>query len=94
MIHPIRNWLSRHKDPANFWIHMLGIPATIAAIPLAATGRWALAGTFLAAGYALQFLGHAVEGNRSGEELLIRRLLGMEGSQPKTKGPRRKRRTV
>jgi uncharacterized membrane protein YGL010W len=94
VIHPVRNWLTRHKNPANFWIHMLGIPATIAAVPLAITGRWGLAVTFFIAGYALQFLGHAVEGNRSGEELLVRRLLGKEDSQPKAKKQRRKRKTA
>jgi len=29
-----------------------------------------------AAGYALQFVGHLIEGNRSGEEMLLRRLFG------------------
>jgi uncharacterized membrane protein YGL010W len=96
MIHPIRNWLSRHRNPANFWIHMLGIPATIAAVPLAAAGRWAMAGAFFVAGYALQFLGHAVEGNRSGEAMLIRRLLRLDGdggTARTTRPARRKRRS-
>ena len=75
--HPLRNWLSRHRHPGNFWLHMLGIPATLAAVPLAVTGHWVVAASLFAAGYALQFIGHAVEGNASGEELLLRRL--MEG---------------
>jgi len=29
------------------------------------------------AGYALQLIGHVVEGNRSGEERVIRKLLGL-----------------
>ena len=29
-----------------------------------------------AGGYALQFIGHFVEGSRSGEEILVRRILG------------------
>lgn len=75
MIHPLRNWLSRHRHPLNFWLHMLGIPATLVAIPLAVTGSWAAAACLFVAGYALQFIGHAIEGNASGEEMLFRRLL-------------------
>jgi hypothetical protein len=75
---PFGRWLDRHHHPANFWIHMLGIPLTIAAIPLAATGRGLWAILLFVLGYALQFTGHAIEGNRSGEELLLRRLLGKD----------------
>ena len=70
----IRNWFARHRNPTNLALHAVGIPATILAIPLAATGRWVLAAGMLVCGYALQLLGHVVEGNRSGEENLIRKL--------------------
>ncbi len=76
MLHPIRNWLARHRRPANFWLHMAGIPATVAAIPLAVLGYLLPAAALFVGGYALQFIGHAVEGNRSGEEMLLRRLIG------------------
>jgi hypothetical protein len=36
-------------------------------------------------GYALQFLGHLIEGNRSGEEMLVRRLAGRFASGQKQK---------
>jgi len=71
----IRNWLSRHRHPVDFWLHMLGIPLTILAIPLAIGTFYLLAASLFVAGYALQFMGHAVEGNRSGEGMLLRRLL-------------------
>ncbi len=40
-------------------------------------------------GYALQFIGHIIEGNISGEEMLIRRLLRMKVENIPTK-PRKK----
>ena len=36
-------------------------------------------------GYALQFIGHIIEGNRSGEEMFVRRLLRVEGGNISTK---------
>ena len=73
---PISNWRKRHRNPANFWLHMVGIPACFVAAPMLLVLRhWWTAAAFFAAGYALQFLGHLVEGNRSGEELLLRRIL-------------------
>lgn len=82
MLKPIQNWLDRHKNPTSFWLHMIGIPACFVAAPILlvlyiqghATGLAAL-GMFVG-GYALQFIGHLIEGNRSGEEQLVRRLLG------------------
>lgn len=89
MIHPLRNWLSRHRSPVNFWLHMLGIPATVLAVPLAVAGWWWTAGGLFVAGYALQFVGHAVEGNASGEELLLRRLIGRPLENPPPPADRR-----
>jgi|GEM_PF-1145004 len=72
-----RNWRSRHRHPANFALHAAGVPACfLAAPPLALLGFWAAAAMSFALGYAAQLVGHAVEGNRSGEEMLLRRLLG------------------
>ena len=77
MKNPISNWLGRHRSPANLWLHMLGIPACFLVAPAAVLmGQWWLAVAFFVAGYALQFLGHLIEGNRSGEEVLFRRILG------------------
>ncbi|MDY7010179.1 MAG: Mpo1-like protein [Planctomycetota bacterium] len=69
------NWLSRHRNRTSFVLHMVGIPAAFVAAPVAAVMKcWLLAAGFFFGGYALQFLGHLIEGNRSGEEELIRRL--------------------
>jgi hypothetical protein len=70
----LANWLGRHRNRTNRMLHVAGIPATIVAVPLAVMGQWLLAAGLLVGGYALQFLGHIVEGNRSGEEELVRRL--------------------
>jgi len=72
----LAGWVSRHRNRANFWLHMVGIPATVAAIPWAVLGYWLLAAVFLVGGYLLQILGHRIEGNRSGEEQVLRRLIG------------------
>ena len=74
MYHPLKNWVSRHRHPSNFWLHMLGIPATVAGVGLAVVGYWVLGVSVFVAGYALQFIGHAAEGNSSGEAMLLRRV--------------------
>ena len=81
-MNPIANWRKRHRNPASFWLHMLGIPACFVAAPLLLVFKlWWPALAFFVAGYALQFAGHLVEGNRSGEEMLIRRILGRKGAK-------------
>ncbi|HAU38899.1 MAG TPA: hypothetical protein DCX07_14440 [Phycisphaerales bacterium] len=73
----IDNWFKRHRNPTSFWLHMVGIPACFVAAPAALLlKQWWTALALFVGGYALQFLGHLVEGNRSGEEMLLRRLLG------------------
>lgn len=71
------NWRKRHRNTTNFYLHVLGIPACFVVAPLMLIVReWLLAAILFVAGYLLQFLGHVIEGNRSGEEMLLRRLLG------------------
>ncbi len=72
----LRNWIGRHQNPVNFWLHMLGVPMTVLAVPLAIQAYWLIAAALFVAGYSLQFIGHGIEGNHSGEALLMRRLLG------------------
>ena len=68
--------MSRHRNPTSFWLHMIGIPACFLAMPvMLLMQQWLLAAVMFVGGYALQFAGHVVEGNRSGEELFIRKLL-------------------
>jgi len=74
---PIENWRARHRNRVNFWLHVVGVPACFVAAPIAlALRQWLLAAAAFAGGYALQFIGHLVEGNRAGEEMLLRKLLG------------------
>lgn len=79
----LANWLERHQNQASFWLHMIGIPLTIAACVLAIVqltqDRWDLwwrPVLLVIAGYFLQWLGHRIEGNELGEVVLIKRLLG------------------
>lgn len=77
------NWLVRHKDKRSLILHAAGIPLTIVAIPalIVASLResnWLYlpAAAAFVIGYALQFVGHAIEGNDAGEMILIKKLLG------------------
>ena len=77
----LENWMSRHRHPVSFWLHMIGIPACFVAAPvMLAFQQWWLGGVLFVGGYALQFMGHAIEGNRSGEEMLVRRILRLDTS--------------
>src|SRR5438309_770700 len=76
----LRNWLERHQHPVNFWIHMVGIPLALTGIALffmLPWSEWYWALTAFCGGYALQFIGHRVEGNDPGEWAAIKRLLGL-----------------
>ncbi len=76
ILQKIQNWKKRHRNPTNFWIHMAGIPMSFIAAPLLAIfGLWPVAISLFVTGYALQFIGHLIEGNRSGEEQLLRKIL-------------------
>ena len=88
MAKAIRNWLDRHRNRYSFWLHVVGMPACFVAAPvLLLMGRWGWAAGVFAAGYAAQFIGHLIEGNRSGEEILLRRLLRRAPGPGKRAGP-------
>ncbi|MFO0825594.1 MAG: Mpo1-like protein [Gemmataceae bacterium] len=72
-----RNWLDRHQNTFNFWIHMLGIPVAVAGIPLLFLTDWYWGVGALVVGYVLQWIGHCVEGNDVGELIPLKRLLGL-----------------
>ncbi len=71
------NYLARHQHPANLWLHIVGLPLTfvLPALLLITGQAWWAVASFLT-GYALQFLGHAIEGNDAGETIVIKKLLG------------------
>lgn len=71
------HWRSRHRHRASFVLHVVGIPACLVVAPLLLILRqFVAAGICFVGGYLLQFLGHVIEGNRSGERMLLDRLLG------------------
>jgi hypothetical protein len=72
-----RNWLERHQNSFNFWIHMLGIPLALAGLPMLFLLPWYWGTSAIVAGYILQWVGHRVEGNDVGELILLKRLLGL-----------------
>jgi hypothetical protein len=71
----LRGWLERHQHPFSFYLHMAGIPMTLVAVPLLFRHRWGPAAGLFGGGYALQFLGHLVEGNPPGEVVALQRRL-------------------
>jgi hypothetical protein len=79
MAKPLANWMSRHRNPISFWLHMIGIPSCFVAAPIMLCFKqWIMAAGFFVGGYALQFIGHFIEGNRSGEGMLLRKLFGIK----------------
>ena len=71
------NWMLRHQNPASLALHIVGIPACFVAAPvLLVMHMWYWAAGAFVGGYILQFVGHAIEGNRSGEEMLLRKIMG------------------
>ena len=59
----IENYKAKHRHPLNRLSHSVGIPLIVISLPLFLINwRWALA--LLVAGWTLQFVGHAIEGNQ------------------------------
>lgn len=71
------SYLARHQHPANLVLHIIGLPVTFGLpwVFIAEKKWWWALGAFVI-GYALQFLGHAIEGNDAGETILVKKLLG------------------
>jgi hypothetical protein len=72
------NYVQRHQNRWNQLLHLIGVPLTFGvSIVLLVAGEnlWAL-WAFLG-GYALQFAGHAIEGNDAGEIVLLKCWLGL-----------------
>lgn len=74
----IKNYIARHQHPVNQALHLVGVPLTfvVSLILLCFGHSWWALWAFLG-GYALQFLGHALEGNDAGETILVKRALGL-----------------
>lgn len=72
-----KNWRTRHQDPRNFAIHMLGIPLAVLGVLLLFFLPWYWGVGAIIIGYVLQWIGHQWEGNDVGEWAAIKRLLGL-----------------
>lgn len=71
------NYLERHQHPLNQCLHLVGVPLTfVVPVVLLGEARWGWATAAFFAGYGLQFLGHAIEGNDAGEAILVKKWLG------------------
>ena len=74
----LTNWRARHQHPLNFGIHLIGIPLTLVGLVLLFVLEWYWGVGLFVLGYALQFIGHWVEGNDVGELIPIKRALGLK----------------
>lgn len=79
----VEGWMARHRDPASFVLHMIGIPPTVLGVLLIPVYVWLIslpiflfALALFVGGYLIQFLGHALEGTDPGEIILLKRKLG------------------
>jgi len=70
----VQDWMERHRDRRSFALHLCGIPATILGvlmIPIYTIQMsfplFGLAMGLFVGGFALQFLGHAIDGSEPGE---------------------------
>jgi hypothetical protein len=79
----VEDWMSRHRHPGSFALHMLGIPPTILGvllipiyIPQLSVPLFLFALVMFVGGYLIQFLGHALDGTEPGEVMYLKRKLG------------------
>jgi hypothetical protein len=67
------DYFSRHTNNWNRALHVAGVPlAPFLFLFLLVTGRFGLAAAAFVAGYLLQWIGHAIEGNEVGEVILLK----------------------
>ena len=84
----VSDWVERHRDPRSFMLHLIGIPATILGVLLIPVytillSYWVflLALALFLGGFALQFLGHALDGSEPGEIRALRRAIARRREQ-------------
>jgi len=59
----LANYKAKHQHPLNRITHSIGIPMIVVSLPLFFF-NWRLALLLFIAGWILQFVGHAIEGNQ------------------------------
>jgi len=81
-----KSWAVRHVHPLNYTLHLLGIPMTVAGGVCFFFSFWIWGILLTVVGFALQVLGHRIEGSEMGEWLLIKKifrsLLRLENKPP------------
>ena len=75
----LTNYLPRHSNRVNQVFHAVGVPLTFIGTPWTwlSGAPWYVPLACFVVGYALQFVGHAIEGNDAGETVFVKRLLGL-----------------
>jgi uncharacterized membrane protein YGL010W len=80
----VQNWLERHQGTLSFVLHLVGIPISVLGLLVlpVALASWSqsvavVAVALFVGGYALQFLGHGLEGSDPGEIIALKRKLGL-----------------
>jgi hypothetical protein len=69
----IKQWCARHSHPINAVLHVIGIPAASFVGPTLLFYRQFLWGfSLIVVGYAIQIIGHKVEGSQVGELMAIK----------------------
>ena len=82
--------MARHRHPASFLLHLIGIPLSLAGFLLSpffmillSFPMFLFSASLFVAGYLLQFLGHALEGTEPGEVTEFRRWLNRRSRSSK-----------
>jgi hypothetical protein len=70
----VRDYIERHAHPLNALLHLVGIPAALYGLVRLLGGEPLSGLTWLAVGYALQWMGHRAQGNEVGEWILLKAL--------------------
>lgn len=70
----VRDYIERHSHPVNALLHLVGVPAALYGLVRLLGGAPFAGVGWLAVGYALQWMGHRVQGNEVGEWMLLKAL--------------------
>ncbi len=70
----IEKWVSRHRHPINAILHFIGIPATFIGGGVAFSGHVVTGIILFVGGYAVQIIGHWIEGSEVGELMILKHI--------------------
>ena len=72
--HFVVDYCTRHANPVNAALHIIGVPAVFFGIYLLFCHERVLGWSLFVFGYLLQYLGHRAQGNEVGEVTLIKKI--------------------